>query len=137
MDGWPYYDGDFENECFKIGENGANERDGNESWAISKDNKENPLMVLFMMSLMTIPTEHTSGKIEFDDGDHWDGEESWNVDNDLAADLEKAANEFSCSIWKGALAYEKNWNQATDEATDEWDKNIYTDRSGNVVTEWS
>ena len=129
MEGWPSYNGDgnFENECFKIGENGANDRDDNESWAISKDSKENPLMVLFMMSLMTIPTEHTSGKIEFDDGDHWDG------DDDVAAALEKAGNEIGCAFWKGSLASEKNWNQATDE----WNNAVYTDRSGNVVTDWS
>ena len=106
MEGWPKFDGDWK-ECFKQDENGANDSDDNESWVISKGNKENPLMVLFMMSLMTIPTEHTSAKIEFDDGDHWDdkdhwdGEESWNFDDDLAAALEKAGYEISCGLWKG------------------------------------
>ena len=107
MDSWPRYYGDFEKERLKRDENWRKDSGDKESWVIHKNNKENPLMVLFMMSLMTIPTDITIDKVDDwpfttddwnksdddkekwddkekeddkekkDDEDHWDDKEQW------------------------------------------------------------
>ena len=140
MDDWPKYEGDFEKECLGDDKNGANDKDSwddkddekswndnddndKESWVINKSNRENPLMVLFMMSLMTIPTNNsfekvddwtstTNGEEHWDSEEHWDeiGEQLWNTGEDilnetnLAAELEKTFTQIACTSWKGSIA---------------------------------
>ena len=51
---------------------------------------------------------------------------------DLAADLERAANEFCCGVWKGSVALSKG---LTTETVD--NKTTYKDSNGVEFTAWS
>ena len=50
----------------------------------------------------------------------------------LAEDLERAANEFSCGVWKGGVAINKG---LTAETVD--NKTTYKDSNGVEFTAWS
>ena len=53
---------------------------------------------------------------------------------DLAADLERAANELSCGVWKAGVAVGKEgWTSDTDKNG----KTTYKDKDGNEIKEWS